>query len=503
MNILNIKVLRNIIEVLPFVAVFFASLYRPTDPDLGWHLKYGEYFVRTGGVLRDNIFATMMPDYKWVNHSWASDVLVFLAYNLWGFLGVTLLGAAIVTLTFIFVSKAFNLSFWDKAFIFPIVLFIVSNVNAISFRSQQMSYLFTALLFYIISLYNKNPKYLFLTIPLFLIWANFHGGFILGLTLLGGYVFLKKIVEIYKKFEIRKAILAFKFESIVITGVVIATLINPFGYGVYLETFRHFGNPWLKYIAEWAPFVDMSRQWWNLIIFVNLFLASVLILFFTGRLGKEKLPVVGLIILFILLSFYERRYAWSMYYISFPILVGISGFFKPNSKSKQFFIAGGVSIIFLLIVISTKEPIKNYQTMNWQTYCQTQSNLCSYNAVLFLSKNNLTTNLSTPYSWGGWMIWNFPDVMPSVDGRMVAWKDEEGYSAFAEYYTNVTDWESIDKSKYDVVLVLKQKPMFKRLKSLTAEGKWRWLYEDPISAVFVRKNPKEITLPKKLIIPEN
>jgi len=64
----------------------------------------------------------------------------------------------------------------------------------------------------------------------------------------------------------------------------------------------------------------------------------------------------------------------------------------------------------------------------------------------------LTSDLSTPYSWGGWMIWNYPDVKPSIDGRMHLWEDEKGYSAFAEYYTNVQDWESIDKSRYNNVL---------------------------------------------------
>ena len=84
------------------------------------------------------------------------------------------------------------------------------------------------------------------------------------------------------------------------------------------------------------------------------------------------------------------------------------------------------------------------------------------------------------------MIWNYPNVKPSIDGRMHLWEDEKGYSAFAEYYTNVQDWESIDRSKYDTVVALKIKPVYKRLNTLTKEGKWRKVYEDGFSAVFVR-----------------
>ncbi len=477
--------MKNLISLVAYLSIFLGSLYLPTDPDLGWHLKYGEYFFKTGSMLRDNIFSTMMSDYKWVNHSWASDLLVYISYNTFGFLGVSLLGAAIVTLTFYFFSKAFNLSFWDKAFLFPIVLFLVNNVNAASFRSQLISYLFTGILFYIISLYKRNPKNLLLAIPLFLIWANFHGGFILGLVLLVGYLGIKKIIELRNNPNVKSLAKLIRLETATLIGILIATLINPFGHAVYLESFNHFGNPWLKYVSEWSSFSDLSSQWWNLIFFMNLYLISVVILFLTGKL-KNSLPIVILILPFMALSFYERRYAWSMYYISFPVLLAISDFFKPPSKSNQVIFASILAITSLVFILSSKIPSEKYFTMNWQEYCKAPANLCTYGAINFISENNLSENLSTPYSWGGWMIWNFPNVKPSIDGRMHLWKDKDGYSAFAEYYTNVQDWKSIDNSRYDRVLVLKSKPMYKRLVELTKKEKWKLVYRDKISAVFIR-----------------
>lgn len=481
------KLIALVLSAVLYLAVFIFSINLPTDPDLGWHLKYGEYFFKNGTVLRDNIFSTMMPDYKWVNHSWASDALIYFVYNSNGFIGISLLGAGIVTLTFFVLSKAFNLTLWNKAILFPIIFLMVSNVNAVSFRSQMMSYFFTVVLFYILSLYEKNPKRLLFVIPLFLVWANFHGGFIVGLILLFGYLGIKKLLELKDDFNIRKIIPAVKFEFLAVIGVLIASLINPFGYGVYLESFNHFGNPWLKYVSEWSAFENLSQQWWKLIIFVNLYLVGTLLLFMGGKL-KKNLTFAILILFFIGLSFYERRYAWSMYYISAPILLGISEYLKPSSKSVQRTAVLILSSAFLLIAFHFKQSPEYYNSMNWDRFCMNSSNLCSKNAIGFILKNNLTTNLSTPYSWGGWMIWNYPEIKPSIDGRMHLWKDKNGYSAFGEYYTNVRDWESIDKSKYNTVLVLKQKPMFKRLKKLTKEGKWRFIYEDDLSAVFVRKN---------------
>ena len=484
--------IRKLIDPLVYLFVFIFFLNLPTDPDLGWHLKYGEYFFKTGHILRDNIFSTMMADYKWVNHSWAQDLIAYQVFDKFGFFGITILGSLVVTFTFLFLAKAFKLSFWDKVFLFPIVAFLVSNVNVVSFRTQLTSYLFTAILFYIISLYEKNPKRLYFTIPLFFLWANFHGGFILGLALLLGYIGIKKLLALWENRNLKLIISNSRIEVVSLMGIFVATLINPFGVGVYFEALGHFGSPWLKYIAEWSPFSNLSSQWWNLIIFVNLYLVGVMILIATGKL-RERLPIALLILLFIFLSYFERRYAWSMYYVSFPILFGISDFFKPNSRQNQILAAFIFTLILLVYVINSKSPLNQYLNMDWNRYCQSSITLCSPRTLEFIRKNNLTVNLSTPYSWGGWMIWNYPDVKPSIDGRMHLWEDEKGYSAFAEYYTNVQDWESIDKSKYNNVLVLKQKPMFKRLKTLTAEGKWRFVYEDNVSAVFIRKTTPPTT----------
>lgn len=479
------KLITFILTVVLYLAVFLFSIYLPSDPDLGWHLKYGEHFFKFGEILRENVYSTMMPNYPWTNHSWASDLLIYLSYNWLGFIGVSLLGGSIVTLTFFVLSKSFKLSLWNKSIIFPLLLLFVSNVNAVSFRSQMMSYFFTSVLIYILTKYQENPKNLLFAIPLFLVWANFHGGFIVGLIILFGFLGITKLMEFKNNFKISAIVPAVKLEAIAVAGVLIVTLINPFGYGVYLESLNHFGNPWLKYVSEWAAFENMSQQWWKLILFVNLYLFSIVILFMTGRI-KKIFPFAVLVLLFMALAFNERRYAWSMYYLSVPIFLELSEYIKPSSKSVQKTGALLISTAFLITAFYFKGYLGTYFNMNWDKFCLNSSNACSRGAINFIAKNDLTTNLSTPYSWGGWMIWNYPEIKPSIDGRMHLWKDASGYSAFGEYYTNVQDWESIDKSKYDTVVVLKQKKMFKRLKKLTQEKKWTWLYEDNVSGIFVR-----------------
>ena len=109
---MKINIGNLLLNILPFLFVFFASLYNPIDPDLGWHLKYGQYFFQNQKVLKENIFSVEMPNYQWVNHSWFSDLITYGIFNNFGFLGLSVAAAMVVALTFYFFSKASKMSFW-------------------------------------------------------------------------------------------------------------------------------------------------------------------------------------------------------------------------------------------------------------------------------------------------------------------------------------------------------------------------------------------------------
>ena len=102
----------------------------------------------------------------------------------------------------------------------------------------------------------------------------------------------------------------------------------------------------------------------------------------------------------------------------------------------------------------------------------------------FLLKNKPQGKLLTLYNWGGWLIWNYPEIKPSIDGRMHLWKDEKDYSAFNEYFPFEQNQQDINIAGYQVVLMSPTKAMYVRLKQLVREGKWKLLYEDDVSGIF-------------------
>ena len=85
---------------LLYVALFLFCLYPYGDYDWGWHFKYGEYFIKTGHIMRSDVWSWSMPGYQWINHEWLFDVLVYVLTSSVGFTGLSIAGALIVTFAF-------------------------------------------------------------------------------------------------------------------------------------------------------------------------------------------------------------------------------------------------------------------------------------------------------------------------------------------------------------------------------------------------------------------
>lgn len=496
------KFLRILLEkisvILPFFFVFIASLYQPYDADLGWHLKYGEYFFQHGRILKENIFSTEMTDFIWPNTSWGIDLVYYSAYHLLGFFGLTLLAALVVTLTFYLFAKAFDLNYWQKVVIFPLLVILESPVNEVSFRGQLVSVMMLGLLILILSKFEKfkSEKILFWLIPLFLFWANIHGQFILGLGILLLWFLLYFLGEFLgDQFEVKKLLPSLntfvksRFQQIrfilfILLASFSVTLIHPFGFGIYTDAFLHFKNQDLQYIIEYLPFDDLSEPWWNQMFFGIVVFLGAVFLFFSGVIRKY-LPWAGILMVLYGLSWWVRRYAWSMYYLGIPLLKPLADFVKPDSEKTARKIATVLFILYTVITGYIKLPLSKYTDMNWQVYCEQFGN-CTFQSLEYIRDNKLTDNLLTLYGWGGFIIWNFPEVKPSIDGRMHLWKDSNGHSAFSEYYALEQNWEDVDKSKYDNVLMWKDKNIYGRLEELVKEGKWKKAYEDQFAGVFTR-----------------
>ena len=515
-------ILFKFLSVIPYLIVFIASLYGNQDPDLGWHLKYGEYFFKHGAILRDNTFSALMPNFHWANGSWGTDVITYLIFHFAGFLGLTLFSSLIIILTFYFISKAAKFTLLDQMFLFPLLLYLEQVANLFPISGQEFSMLFIVILFWLINLYQthyeitkkKNINPLLFTVPLFLIWANIHEEFLLALGLfflwavfylsqkfVTTYLFHPKILSVsknYSKESFTKKVLDYtrndKTEILRIVGILalssIATLINPFGIGIHLDALSHFGNPLLKDILQYAPLSVNAQLFWNHVGFGILLVISLIISYLYKKRFKPNIPILGVVVPLYILSFNVMRYAWPTYYLGIIFLKSLVDVFKVFNNKKVIIleIIGLCSI--LIIVIFLKQPFSRFTQYSWSDYYYCWE-LCSPRSAEFLQQNHLTDNLFSDYNWGGWLIWNYPLIKPTIDGRMHLWRDKNGYSGYADYLAYEQNWKDIDSSSYNVVYMSPDTPIVKHLYKLVNEKKWVLVYKDSIAVIFMRNTPSE------------
>ena len=480
-----------LLALMPFVVVFVLTLTHPLDPDLGWHLKYGEHFINQHTVLQANTFSAEMPGYRYINHSWGSDVLLYCVYNAFGFLGVSILGASVITLTFFFFAQAARLSFWEEAFLFPPMLFILNGIIFQSYRSQTLSLLGLGCLFFLVERFEGGSRRaLLFLLPLFVLWANLHGQFIVGLALLlvwgTLYCFRTWLAarSIHTPLPLRDLLLVMA----VVSGVFLATLITPYGLDIYLEISRHVGNHLQRYIKEWWPIAEDPDLLWMLLGW-GAFLAGNTVIIYRQRQVLAKAHYLLPAFLFFIASFAQLRYFWPLILVSMPIAATcLTKIRPPNQKT-----AVGVASILLacayLYGSFVKLPSQHLTTYDWNRYCRHLG--CTSRSANFLQSRLAGAALLTDYDFGGWLIWNFPGIKPTIDGRMPFWRDEQGYSAYEKYVALESGDEDIDQSSYNMVYwPPKKEALFSRLNQLVDEGKWRVLYSDPFSYIFARNQQR-------------
>ena len=180
--------LRKVFLVLVFLLVFFIMLGPPQDADMWWHLRAGKEMVEQEKILTTDIFSYTHYGESWTNAFWLSDIMLYLAYGLGGYLGIALLVSftSILTMAVIYRHTAAN-PFPLPLLIILLAAFAIAPVWTP--RPQIFSFLLLAILDYGLSGRNgfilKRPG---LIVPIFILWANLHGGFIWGFLLLVAFI---------------------------------------------------------------------------------------------------------------------------------------------------------------------------------------------------------------------------------------------------------------------------------------------------------------------------
>lgn len=452
--------MKKTIIILFLLTVFILGFLPAKDTDFGWHYRCGNQFFTTGKLCLTNQFSYFLPHYKAYYSGHLYNIVLAFFYNHGGFLVVSILGALAFTVSAIVFLYLIKTDLFIKIVAFFLVFFLSYSIFDLGLRPQIISFLFFLILLLILK--QKNKKILF-TLPFFfLIWVNVHIGFFIGLIVLMFYFFEKKPVSLSHYFFI-------------VSLSFIATLINPFGINVYTEIFNHVLSPLNTMIAEW---VEPS--------FIHLLLIIGLSIVGGIRIIKKRpisLYQIFLLAFFAVLALKARRNL-PLFYTTFAF-VFLNDLKVNIERFSSLFIPLIIASSIFIAIIQVPQTV-SYST-SWSSYCN-KGNFGPYPCEAIKKIPQLSGNVYTLYEWGGFFIWQKPNIKIFADGRMPAWKDENGkspYQVYLEIIQTQNGWnEKLRSLKTDYILITNGTFLDLLLRKDAAKFGWREIYRDSSAVIY-------------------
>jgi hypothetical protein len=166
---------------------------------------------------------------------------------------------------------------WTWACLGIVLYFLALRGEVAVQRPQSFGVFFLAATLYALSAPSLSRRAMIALPIVFLLWANLHGTFVVGLAVLGLHGLGRIIERGYRDPEVRR---------LFITGVLcgLATLVNPHGPMLYYHVLAFSGHPNLQTMREWFPMtLGNSQAYWM----------SLVLLAFVRLLGGRKVGAAG------------------------------------------------------------------------------------------------------------------------------------------------------------------------------------------------------------------
>ncbi len=244
--------------VVAFVALASTLSMHIKADDIWWHLKAGEYIWTTLTLPDLNIFSFTAPDHAWLPHEWLSEVVFYVIFAHLGPLGLVALGTLLNTLACALVYRL-TTRYTDSPFASALITLMAALMMMGNYSLRP--YLFGNL-FFLGALHlmeepsaggRLRPVLVFL---LFTAWANFHGSFILGLSLIMLYMAAAVVTQLRAP---RRAFGPLRALSLDLVVGIAACMVTPHHVYGFLFPFTYLKNAFsgqlsfLTNISEWQP----------------------------------------------------------------------------------------------------------------------------------------------------------------------------------------------------------------------------------------------------------
>lgn len=487
-------------RVAPVLVALLAAalaIHRIEDFDVWFHLAAGRLMMATGTWPAGNTFALTAPDYPWIDLHWIFQLLLYGAWQIAGANGAIVLAATLM------IATSLVLYGLARRFVPPLLAaFLMALALAISYprfvpRPELLSFLYFAAYLVILEGLPRNPRAMFLLVPLQILWVNTQGLFAVGLALMGCYwlgaalAFLPVPRGWKQSSGLEPAV--FRRFTVVLALATLGCLLNPWGIDGALFPFqllpRVTGNSLFSsrigefrppMLAGYAP--ALVKIWIGLMVAAG---ASFLVDVRRWHVGRLLAALA-----FGYLSTQSLRNMAFFGWIAVPVIAANVG---PWLARRSFprAVRGGLAAatvagfaLFLGAIVTNHF----YAAMKIERefgFGVSRARFPS-DAVAFIEKAGITGRAFNCLAMGGYLTWSRPNDRVFVDGRLETFPE----AVFRRYFAAMDDpnWWPQMIGTYELDYALLYHGWANRLPLvgyLARDHGWTMVYYDEIASVFV------------------
>ncbi len=445
------------------LAAFFLALiaYNFVDIDIWHQMALIRESLAVGHLLKNDPFAYTPTLSPWIDHEWGAGAIAFFATRWFGGWAIILLKFLVAMGTgFICLSCAEKMGadFRVIAVCAPLAIFLAHLGFFSAVRAQVYTFFFTALLILLWQFDRTGSRsWIIAWLILFPLWVNLHGGFVVGIGLMGMY-----------SFETMLRGRQFRHLLFVLTGMLLEIFLTPYGtsYFGYLRRALFMARP---YAPEWRPIWALG--WWWTFCFAA---AAAVVLYCVWAVGIRNLAGILPLASTALEALLHRKLlplfaiAW-LCYVPFYLQQTAVGRWVAEfvERRARFAVAAWTLLACASLVAAIRQR-------PWEL--SVPQPIYPVGAVNYLREQSFSGNLMVPFRVGAYVSWKlFPAVKVSLDSRYEETYPNRVVESVFHFYEGQPDWQStLDAYPTDAVLVPRVSPLAQKM----MQTGWRRVYRD-------------------------
>jgi hypothetical protein len=479
------------------LAVVVTDAVQYADTDLWGHVRFGQIMLRTGHLIRNDMFSYTAAGRLWINHEWLAEVVMALFYNAMGVFGLKLMKFLCACAIVLLLAAGVAETGAAPAVQFATLVAAACGLEIqIQFRPQLFDYIFlSALLALFARARSRGRAPLWLAVPMMVLWANFHGGFFIGIVVLGVYAGVSGLQDLWEGRGLARGLRL----GLLTLACLFVTLINPYGVGEWRIVAHTLSNPYTMGVgAEFQSFfhvlIGSYRHGSPVFLFIlALAVMTALPVSFALAPRCDDLPELAIAALMVCLALYSvRNMAFAIIACAAPIAFHLNLALRRTAPDRAATPAGAVppdpppssaspsaqgAALVAAAVLAVTTGLFSGRLPDFTSY--------PVGAVAFMRQHRLEGRILNRFIWGSYIFWHAaPRSKVFIDGRFEMIYPLEVQRDYLDFLHGGVGAERVLAAyQHDFVMEETDSPVYR---FMLRQAGWRLVYRDPIAVLFAR-----------------